>query len=97
MDAFKEMIEIEKKFGAIPLGVPKPKYHNVQRNLNPNESKSLWGNLAESCLYKSPAKFKEFLEIINRATIEKDSIIELHKRKILNDFLSEKNVTRSKE
>lgn len=95
MDGFKEMIEIEKQFGAIKLG------HDTEKSpLELNKTRatpywtrfdsdrddfsgidhgkpSLWSHLAQSCLNETPKKFRHFLELIDKATVEKYSIIEM--------------------
>lgn len=37
-----------------------------------------------SCLKLGPSKFKEFLELIKRVAVEKDTLAEIHKSKLLN-------------
>lgn len=114
MDAFKEMIEIERQFGAIHLGhepeasskleaKPQRKANSIQPKLaeieiEVDEDKpSLWTHLATSCLNETPKKFRHFLELIGKATIEKYSILEMQRRKIFQEFLKQKNEKRAKQ
>lgn len=91
MDAFKEMLEIEEEFGAIPLGNEKPKkQENTVSHHQEIENRSLWYHLANATLNNTNTKFKMFLNLIDQATLEKDTLAQMQKKKILNEFLAAK-------
>lgn len=65
MDAFKEMMEIEQKFGAIKLGIEEPHIPQKVTFEDDEEKPSLWSHLAQSTLFNTNTKFKQFLSIID--------------------------------
>jgi hypothetical protein len=44
---------------------------------------SLWSHLAVACLNETPGKFKTFIGMIEKSTIEKYSVLEMKRKKIL--------------
>jgi len=96
MDDFKEMIELEKKFGPISLGYQTDAQPSEQRvSINGGEL-SLWTHIT-SRFKATKRKWNEFLNIIDLAQIEKETLHEQQKKKALDEFLMERNVMRSKE
>jgi protoporphyrinogen oxidase len=96
MDDFKEMIELEKKFGPVPLG-----YKTEALPLEPRVSisggeQSLWTHIT-SRFKATKRKWNEFLNIIDLAQVEKETVLEQQKKRALDEFLMERNVQRSKE
>ena len=96
MDAFKELIKIEEDFGPIHFS---PQNQSKKRTGPTPESHqaSLWSHITSSVLAAVPSKYQQFLAMIERSQIQKEVLDEIEKRKMLDEYLREKNVVKQKE
>lgn len=83
----------------MPLGHPEPLPHRPKPTVDiygkKVETESLWSVLAKQ-LDTTPSKFTEFINLIKQASNLNSVMIEEQKKKMLSDFLENKNVQRSK-